>query len=370
MIISNVGNYQPPVQNFNNNLPANIQQNVTQPAQNSVIPANIQQNAIQAKQNISGVANNADNANNGLVVSNSQNSIKAQPATDTFVSQNKKELTKKQKVAIGVAIAVGIGALVAGIIHKRKVDTKSVKQLAEHIDFKNAENLDDAIKFGKETLGIKRYKGFTEADLDVVNWVNEGIVNVNNKTKGKAIMPKKVVFASLEDIGAGMNFSGTLTINKVDVNSNKNMFVDYVNNHVIGDAEQKAKFLDKKDLYKKAMMFAVGKDGKNLKQGTHVSTFGVISHEMGHLQHFSALGDSKFALSLGKSHERPKELAKGTKELLELFENSKDVTSKVSKYAQESPLEFVAECYSKMTDGIKLDDDVMALYKKFRGASI
>ena len=52
------------------------------------------------------------------------------------------------------------------------------------------------------------------------------------------------------------------------------------------------------------------------------------------------------------------------------FENSKNIVLKVSHYSALSPLEFVAECYAKMVDGIKLDDDVMQLYIKLGGVII
>ena len=54
----------------------------------------------------------------------------------------------------------------------------------------------------------------------------------------------------------------------------------------------------------------------------------------------------------------------------ELFNKSQNTASKVSKYALTSPTEFVAECYAKMVDGIKLDSDVMELYQKLGGALI
>lgn len=39
----------------------------------------------------------------------------------------------------------------------------------------------------------------------------------------------------------------------------------------------------------------------------------------------------------------------------------------VSLYAKEGVGEFVAEVYSKMINGEKLSDDVLALYKKYNG---
>ena len=62
----------------------------------------------------------------------------------------------------------------------------------EFIKFSQAQTSKEAIEFGKEILGIKKYKGFKKEDLATLNWINEGLVRINNKTKSKVTMPEKI----------------------------------------------------------------------------------------------------------------------------------------------------------------------------------
>ena len=59
-----------------------------------------------------------------------------------------------------------------------------VVKLAEHIDFTPAKTTKEAIEFAKTKLGVKNYDD--SMPLDVMNWVNEGLTNINNVRKGKA----------------------------------------------------------------------------------------------------------------------------------------------------------------------------------------
>ena len=148
-----------------------------------------------------------------------QDSIKAKETAAQNTPTMPKTINKK-KLAVSIAAGIGISALViGGILYNKKINSKAVKQLAEHIDFSEAQTLEDAIKFGVENLGIKKYKGFKEADLGVVNWINEGLVNINNLSKGKAVMPQKIIYKFLNrhssnTAGGIMNAEGTLSISK------------------------------------------------------------------------------------------------------------------------------------------------------------
>ena len=46
------------------------------------------------------------------------------------------------------------------------------------------------------------------------------------------------------------------------------------------------------------------------------------------------------------------------------------IASTVSEYAKHSPLEFVAEVYSRVLEGRRFGDDVMNLYKKYKGPAL
>lgn len=96
--------------------------------------------------------------------------------------------------------------------------------------------------------------------------------------------------------------------------------------------------------------------------------FNDISHEMGHYQHNANLGALYTGLLLSSNYNI--NLSGECTALMNLFENSKNVPNKVYEYATTSPLEFEAECYAKMVNGIKLDDDVMQLYIKLGGVII
>ena len=114
-------------------------------------------------------------------------------ANGKIQAETKKQgLSNGAKLGIGAGIVLGLGAL-AYVLTRGKAGSKQVQQLAEHIDFSQAKTYEEAVQFGKTHLGIKEYKGFGEKDLDVINWLNEGIVNISNKLKGKSIIPKKVI---------------------------------------------------------------------------------------------------------------------------------------------------------------------------------
>ena len=231
------------------------------------------------------------------------------------------------------------------------------EQLKEKIDFKEAKTIDEAVNFGKENLGIKNYKGFTEADLDVLNWINEGLVKVSNIQKGNVAMPKKIVFEDLSNGNdAQINGYGTMSINRKTINDTKTEFERLTGKNL---PYKEIRVLLEQNIKNKII---------NINFTRYLGCFSDISHEMGHYQHNANLGALYGVLLLSSNHNinMPGECS----ELINLFKNSKNVPSKVSEYATTSPMEFVAECYAKMIDGIKLDDDVMQLYIKLGGVII
>lgn len=58
--------------------------------------------------------------------------------------------------------------------------------------------MEEAIEFAKKNFGIKKFD-FGD-DLEFANWVNEGLVNINNRFKGKANIVENLRFASLEEV--------------------------------------------------------------------------------------------------------------------------------------------------------------------------
>ena len=270
---------------------------------------------------------------------------------------NKIEKNNKKELAISVAASIGLTAVVFGsLIFKHKIDTNKVKPLVEDIKFQNCDTLDDAIKFGKEVLGIKKYKGFSDSDLDIVNWINQGLVNINNTSKGRAVMPCEIILGHCEH-AATMNPCGVLTIDKNFLTSTKNK-AKAVIRELVEDAEIFIKELENKKNFshwENYLQDFISKSPilrQKSEKSSYSSTFSLIYHEIGHLEHAENTKSTFYFLD--KKHMR-------------LFKASKDIASKVSAYATTSPCEFVAECFAKLCDGIKLDDDVMKLYEKLGG---
>ncbi len=298
------------------------------------------------------------------------------------IIMQQRQKPKEQKIPsktikeVSVAVAIGVSAVViGGLLFKNKISPNILK-LSETIDFKEATTLKEAIEYGTKKLGIKKYKGFEEKDLDVLNWINEGLTLCANKAKdkGQIVMPKKISYYTEQYFNnegwqelAYIGPFGSLNISKNTISDFKNAAVKIINSYE-GSQEAKNKLIETLNFKKAYRIFiaAANKTNKNTLSWNK-GIFSTITHEMGHLQHKFNVRDFHFFQSLGTEQERPKKLAKGAEELLKLFDSKKDVAAKVSTYAKESPCEFVAEVYSQLAHGLTLDDDVMDLYQKLFG---
>ena len=129
---------------------------------------------------------------------------------DVVELSTKKPKTNKKLIfgVLGTILAISIGVLV-----KKRLDYSKLKPLAEFIEFKPAQTMDEAVEFAKKNFGIEKFD--FKDDLELANWANEGLTNINNKAKGKIHMPKSLCLdANLaEDIGGGCNMLGEITIN-------------------------------------------------------------------------------------------------------------------------------------------------------------
>lgn len=93
-----------------------------------------------------------------------------------------------------------------------------------------------------------------------------------------------------------------------------------------------------------------------------VSPFKCVAHESGHLQHFDK--DEKYADFMQE------EVMNEDKIIWRKFDRGEEKTAaKITAYAAKSPYEFVAETFAELicNPNIKLDDDVIALYKRHDG---
>ena len=123
------------------------------------------------------------------------------PNDSVEISSKKKGLSNGAKWGIGIgtlAAVIGIGITLvnkANKNHKALVDNIEklcdeklvLSNLPEKIEWKAAKTLDEAMKFTKDTLGIKEvYKNFT---LKALNDTNACITDICNLHKGKLYMP-------------------------------------------------------------------------------------------------------------------------------------------------------------------------------------
>lgn len=116
-----------------------------------------------------------------------QTATKPYPNDTVEINGKKKTgMSNGAKVGIGGIIAIGIGAL-AYVLTKGKTGSKQVKQLAEHIEFNEAKSIEEATKFAKEHLGITKFD--VGNDLEIANWVNNGLTRISNVYKGRASIP-------------------------------------------------------------------------------------------------------------------------------------------------------------------------------------
>lgn len=118
-----------------------------------------------------------------------------EPIKDTVEIKNKSDdKDKKLSTATKAGIAASIGVLSAIGFALYKARFTEIKKLAENIEFQPAKTLQEAIDFTKTKLGINNVIGFEEKDLAVLNWANQGFVNVSNAHNGNLRMPKYLVY--------------------------------------------------------------------------------------------------------------------------------------------------------------------------------
>lgn len=374
---------------------------------------------------------NSQNCNNVIYQNSYANpqkrygvSFKQQPDSFEYTTKKKpkpKEMSKKTKTILGVSCALFVAL---GAFALAKCNFSKAKQLAENIDFKEAKNIEEAIEFGKKNLGINKYKGFENSDLEVINWVNKGLVETNNKTKGKSIMPKDIIYKVLDDkkvmAEVGTN-SKKLYINKdyitniddslkkITENVDNKTFKQFKSSDVenIIDALEKFKkgeltsLEDKLKLKNNLSFIAEELDSSDtlkihrilqdeqsrqklidsgILQGDTISTplsrFKINEITEGLLPHKERSAFRTIFHELGHlKNSSIKHLNNSTgqqnysQKLKNWKNNTKnlDIAFRVSDYASTSPSEFLAEVYADLLDGVKFDDDVLKLYKELGG---
>lgn len=88
--------------------------------------------------------------------------------------------------------------------------------LEPNIEFKKAQTLKEAENFAKEKFKLKT---FQVDDLEIANWINEGLTVLNNKCKGEVYMPSKIIYGDISNKKTQAyyrQFNDTLKINRID----------------------------------------------------------------------------------------------------------------------------------------------------------
>jgi len=371
------------------------------------------------------IQNVNNNSNNIYAFRSTSNKPVWDVPDDKFAKNNEEEKKKKTPWLRIFAITAGGGiaaflAAVAAMALFCKGKTLEPANLAEHIDFVKAKTMDEAKKFAKDNLGIKHFD--LGKDVEMANWVNKGLVNINNRFKGKANMPVEICwdksyFISEPSALAYCSDSGRIAFNKKAFSQERiekvrsrlqNMFPYFDETNIdsielnVEDKRLRKLTENLYDNYRKMLLkpekytrfdamyatmlfedldvyFARNGDkaaaewlkdsyGKSVKSALRNkskkgsiranSIYDVLYHEMGHMLH--NMNTSLKDKIWGK-------LGPGaTKEFQNNAEKQK-IAGKVSLYAHTNQYEFVAECFNAMCAGRKLPDDVMKMYQEYKG---
>ena len=344
----------------------------------------------------------------------------------TSLPQDTVEIAGKKSTAKKILIGAGIAATIGGIIYCVATGKFSrAKQLAEHIDFKPAKTLEEAINFGKTNFGIKSYEGFTEKDLEILNFTNEGLANIHSKFKGKIQIARKIIYEPVVNSNEVAS-----TIGNYCLSLNKNYFCK-INNHIqekIKDINSIIFCFNEKDREYITKIIKEYEAGKCTTLEQKLNTENILGHAIDKVNYYanpnnalkfvsdngiltykgkpfsytealkwspemkeefvhafwkSIKNNPKIKISLDKSeiesafgflyheigHTNDPHLAHRTKEFLK-NPDAVNIAAKVSGYAKTNEDEFIAEVFKKLASGKKLPEDVMKLYKELGGPMV
>ena len=234
-----------------------------------------------------------------------------------------------------------------------------------NLKFTPAKTAIEAIDYGKNNFGIREYKGFSDSELDTLNWFNEGLFNLKNILNKPFKAPNAIIYTAgfLDDDNTLIEMNDNdLWFNKKCFEEDIKFMKKYIINSNLPPEEEKEK------LSSNLTILSQEYDMKHNHDFVIKSPFSLVYHEMGHIQHQNNIGKDLFKQLLKSPKSK---LSKSAQELVNLFnKNKKAIASRVSKYATENVIEFVAETYTGLCEGIKYDSKVMDLYRKLGGVEI
>lgn len=287
--------------------------------------------------------------------------------------------------------------------------------LPENIIFKEAESVEEGVRFAKEVLKIPQVDD--KFSLEAINFVNKSIVDVSNTNKGKLFLPKSLVYDALDD------FTYAAVNRTVDSGNFAQLAINskYFDESFLSDKIMKCLKIDGQDLFildregksivlkdllpteefvslskrffseqplttqeKRKLCYSLDSALSKIRSNPKVE-IGLIEpkstvyHEMGHLQDFllnlkeTQDYDNRYitkTLFENMYSFIPDELRKSVSPTnYEFFydESVRNIVGQVSNYSKVSIGEFVAEVYSGLISGKKFSPEVMTLYKKYNG---
>lgn len=231
--------------------------------------------------------------------------------------------SKKAMVTLG---AVGTGILAAKLLLKGKV--KEAVKLAEHIEFQKATNIEEALNFAKNTLGVelKNVK-----NLHVANFINENLVKLSNKVKGEIDLPKSIKITKMtERLAGGYNpLKDSVSLSELKWDDE---FGNYIKNNQF-----------------------------KWFQESNITT---LYHEIGHKQHFKKVGLFK---TLYPSKDYKQKVNTIKQELLDYLGQGVDTTDPAILHFISAPGETFAQTFSLTMQGKPPKGKIADLYKLLGG---
>ncbi len=272
-----------------------------------------------------------------------------------------------------------------------------IRTIPDFIEFTPAKTIEEAKKFAKENLLMYQYE---LTDVDCANYVNEALSRYYNKSGDKTPVVSQALLKPEEEAGlvtinpsrsvlyvgeddfknidsAIEKFLNNDTVNKrcqnadetCDLTENQKKYFEFYKAGAKGYAElplkEKIGFL----LFLRGFSGDVVPNNANGKMAVpDGGSFWIINHEIGHKAHCDKIGPRKY-IDLNADFRQCKTREEVKAKFREI-EPCWEVALKVSDYASSRPVEFVAETFACLQNGVKFDDDVMELYEKYGGPKI
>lgn len=259
--------------------------------------------------------------------------------------------------------------------------------LEKEICFKKANTIDEAANFAKENFKIKNYYS---NNLEIANWVNEALCNINNTFAGKVYMPKNLIITDTSlyknDAGYYQSSFDTLVINSDAVKRNINQIenfrnakgintIRYLLSHPIGTQAETfealiTKYLNNPNslttMEKSALYSSYCKqvDVIENNKGNKILDIILKSRVVPEKDYFGQINYNKFGLIYHEmGHVFMAKAMKINVDVIEKF-NDKKQSFPLRPYAKSNEKEFCADIFSGLMNGDIYPQKYLDLYEK------